>query len=105
MRIESFTWSFCTVGVTVFVFYSQFGRHGCNALTSYTFVNFAGRRFCLFDVIRLETSLASMSVYCVLVIRAWTYEYGHERDYYIHVGGFYTGNSPQVSPCMCFMEG
>ena len=43
-----------------------------------------------------------MSVYCVLVIRAWTYEYGHERDYYIHVGGFYTGNRPPVSPCMCF---
>jgi len=47
----------------------------------------------------------SMSVYCVLVIRAWTYEYGHERDYYIHVGGFYTGNRPPVSPRMCFMEG
>ena len=45
-----------------------------------------------------------MSVYCVLVIRAWTYEYGHERDYCIHVGGFYTGNRPLVSPCMCFME-
>jgi len=46
-----------------------------------------------------------MSVYCVLVIRAWTYEYGHERDYYIHVGGFYAGNRLPVSPCMCFMEG
>ena len=45
-----------------------------------------------------------MSVYCVLVIRAWTYKYGHERNYYIHVGGFYTGNRPPVSPCMCFME-
>jgi hypothetical protein len=38
-----------------------------------------------------------MSVYCVLVIRAWTYAYGRDRDYYIHVGGFYTGNRPPVS--------
>ncbi len=34
-------------------------------------------------------------VYCVLVVRAWTYEYGLNQMY---VGGFFTGNRPPVFP-------
>jgi hypothetical protein len=37
----------------------------------------------------------SIHVYCVLVVRAWTYEYGLNQMY---VGGFFTGNHPPVSP-------
>ena len=37
----------------------------------------------------------SISVYCVLVVRAWTYEYGLNQMY---VGGFFTGNRPPVFP-------
>ena len=37
----------------------------------------------------------SMHVYCVLVVRAWTYEYGLNQMY---VGGFFTGNRPPVFP-------
>jgi len=46
-----------------------------------------------------------MSVYCVLVIRAWTYEYGQDRDYYIHVEEFYTGNRHRFLPCMFSIGG
>ena len=37
----------------------------------------------------------SIHVYCVLVIRVWTYEYGLNQMY---VGGFFTGNRPLVFP-------
>ena len=37
----------------------------------------------------------SIHVYCVLVVRAWTYEYGLNQMY---VGGFSTGNRPPVFP-------
>ena len=37
----------------------------------------------------------SIHVYCVLVIRVWTYEYGLNQMY---VGGFFTGNRPPVFP-------
>ena len=37
----------------------------------------------------------SIHVYCVLVVRAWTYEYGLNQMY---VGGFFTGNRPPVFP-------
>ena len=37
----------------------------------------------------------SMHVYCVLVVRARTYEYGLNQMY---VGGFFTGNRPPVFP-------
>jgi hypothetical protein len=37
----------------------------------------------------------SIHVYCVLVVRAWTYEYGLNQMY---VGGVFTGNRPPVSP-------
>jgi hypothetical protein len=39
--------------------------------------------------------LMSIRVYCVLVVRAWTYEYGLTQMY---VGGFFTGNRPPVFP-------
>ena len=41
----------------------------------------------------IETYL--LYVYCVLVVRAWTYEYGLNQMY---VGGFFTGNRPPVFP-------
>ena len=37
----------------------------------------------------------SIHVYCVLVVRTWTYEYGLNQMY---VGGVCTGNRPPVSP-------
>ena len=40
-------------------------------------------------------SLSFLHVYCVLVVRAWTYEYGLNQMY---VGGFFTGNRPPVFP-------
>ena len=41
----------------------------------------------------IETYL--LYAYCVLVVRAWTYEYGLNQMY---VGGFFTGNRPPVFP-------
>ena len=41
----------------------------------------------------IETYL--LYVYCVLVVRAWTYEYGLNQMY---VGGVFTGNRPPVFP-------
>ena len=43
----------------------------------------------------LSLSLSLIHVYCVLVVRAWTYEYGLNQMY---VGGFFTGNRPPVFP-------
>ena len=45
----------------------------------------------------IETYL--LYVYCVLVVRAWTYEYGLNQRY---VGGFFTGNRPPVFPTRRF---
>ena len=50
---------------------------------------------CFLATVLLPIETYLLYVYCVLVVRAWTYEYGLNQMY---VGGFFTGNRPPVFP-------